>query len=125
MREAAEGRTRSITRDYWLRCARENRFPTELCGAMDETGLLGAPVHEEYGGSGLSELMALNETTARAGIISLFFVLSSSVGLGNRALGKEVSYRRERPPLGQPIGSYQDLQHPMARAKTQLSWRHG
>jgi len=117
VREAAEGLTRRITRDYWLQCAREGRFPTELWEAMAETGLLGVSVPEEYGGSGggLSELMVLNEITARAGIISLFFVLGSSVGLGNRALDKEVSYRRERPPFGQPIGSYQDLQHPMAR----------
>ncbi len=280
VREAAEGLTRRISRDYWLKCARENRFPTELWEGMAETGLLGVSVPEEYGGSGggLSELMVLNEITARAGIISLFFVLGSfarmpiirhgsaeqirrfvtptatgeakmcfgvtepnagtntfrlqttarrtdtgwlvngskvfitgardadsmlliartspfdperprgglslfildartpgiefqrlnievlgesqylvffkdaalpadaligqegqgmkylfdglnterlvlasmAVGLGNRALDKAVAYTRERAPFGQPIGSYQGLQHPMARAKTQL-----
>ncbi|MEW6167185.1 MAG: acyl-CoA dehydrogenase family protein [Pseudomonadota bacterium] len=280
VREAAEGLTRRITRDYWLQCAREGRFPTELWEAMAETGLLGVSVPEEYGGSGggLSELMVLNEITARAGIISLFFVLGSfarmpvirhgtpeqirrfvtptatgegkmcfgvtepnagtntfrlqttarrtetgwivngskvfitgardadsmlliartapfdperprgglslfildartpgiefqrlnievlgesqylvffkdaqlppdaligeegkgmkylfdglnterlvlasmAVGLGNRALDKAVAYTRERAPFGQPIGSYQGLQHPMARAKAQL-----
>jgi len=45
---------------------------------------------------------------------------SMAVGLGNRALDKAVAYTRERAPFGRPIGSYQGLQHPMARAKTQL-----
>ncbi len=79
VREAAEGLTRGISRDYWLQCARDKKFPTELWNAMAETGLLGITVPEEYGGSGggLSELMVLNEVTGRAGIPSMFFVLGS------------------------------------------------
>lgn len=79
VREAAEGLTRGISREYWLQCAKEKKFPQKLWDAMAETGLLGLTVPEEYGGSGggLSELMVLNEVTARAGVISLFFVLGS------------------------------------------------
>ena len=79
VREAAEGLTRGISREYWLQCAKEKKFPQKLWDAMAETGLLGLTVPEEYGGSGggLSELMVLNEVTGRAGIISLFFVLGS------------------------------------------------
>ena len=77
--EAAEGLTRGISREYWLQCAKEKKFPQQLWDAMAETGLLGLTVPEEYGGSGggLSELMALNEVTGRAGIPSMFFVLGS------------------------------------------------
>ncbi|MDP3293912.1 MAG: acyl-CoA dehydrogenase family protein [Nevskia sp.] len=79
VREAAEGLTRGISREYWLQCAKEKKFPQQLWDAMAETGLLGLTVPEEYGGSGggLSELMALNEVTGRAGIPSMFFVLGS------------------------------------------------
>ena len=77
VREAAERLTRGISREYWLQCAKEKKFPQKLWDAMAETGLLGLTVPEEYGGGGLSELMVLNEVTGRAGIISLFFVLGS------------------------------------------------
>ena len=41
-------------------------------------------------------------------------------GLGDFALNKGADYARQRAPFGQPIGSYQAIQHPMARAKVML-----
>jgi acyl-CoA dehydrogenase len=43
-----------------------------------------------------------------------------AIGLGDFALSKAVDYAKERAPFGQPIGSYQSIQHPLARAKAQL-----
>ena len=49
-------------------------------------------------------------------------VLTASwgIGIGDYALAKAVAYTNERAPFGKPIGSYQGLQHPMARAKARL-----
>lgn len=43
-----------------------------------------------------------------------------TLGLGYLALEKAVAYARERSPWGAPIGSYQAVSHPLARAKAQL-----
>jgi acyl-CoA dehydrogenase len=43
-----------------------------------------------------------------------------AVGVGDFALAKAVAYARERAPFGRPIGSYQALQHPMARVLAEL-----
>ena len=43
-----------------------------------------------------------------------------AVGIGDYALARGVEYAKQRAPFGQPIGSYQGLQHPMAHAKAQL-----
>jgi acyl-CoA dehydrogenase len=43
-----------------------------------------------------------------------------AIGLGDFALGKAVAYARERSPFGKPIGSYQGVQHPLARARARL-----
>jgi acyl-CoA dehydrogenase len=42
------------------------------------------------------------------------------IGLGDFALSKAVAYARERAPFGRPIGGYQGLQHPLARAYARL-----
>lgn len=44
-----------------------------------------------------------------------------TLGLGERALDKAVRYARERAPWGRPIGGYQAVAHPLARAKAQLT----
>jgi acyl-CoA dehydrogenase len=43
-----------------------------------------------------------------------------AIGLGDYAVAKAVDYANERAPFGKPIGSYQGLQHPLARAKANL-----
>jgi acyl-CoA dehydrogenase len=43
-----------------------------------------------------------------------------SIGLGDYVLDKAVRYARDRSPFGPPIGSYQAVQHPLAKAKADL-----
>ncbi len=43
-----------------------------------------------------------------------------AIGLGTHALQRGVDYARDRAPFGTPIGSYQGIQHPLARAKAHL-----
>ena len=43
-----------------------------------------------------------------------------AIGLGDHALARGVAYAAERAPFGTPIGSYQAVQHPLARAKAHL-----
>lgn len=43
-----------------------------------------------------------------------------AVGMGNHVLDRAVEYVRNRAPFGKPIGSYQAVQHPLARAKAHL-----
>lgn len=43
-----------------------------------------------------------------------------ALGLGDYVLERAVEYARDRAPFGRPIGSYQAVQHGLARAKAQL-----
>jgi alkylation response protein AidB-like acyl-CoA dehydrogenase len=43
-----------------------------------------------------------------------------TLGLGDYVLGKAVGYAKERAPWGKPIGSYQAVAHPLAKAKAGL-----
>ncbi len=45
---------------------------------------------------------------------------AAAVGTGNLCIRKAVAYGLERSPWGRPIGSYQALQHPLARARVHL-----
>jgi acyl-CoA dehydrogenase len=45
---------------------------------------------------------------------------AAAVGTGNLCLRKAVQFANERAPWGRPIGSYQALQHPLARARVHL-----
>jgi len=48
-------------------------------------------------------------------------IAAYSLGLGEFALNRGVEYARERNIFGKPIGSYQGLQHPLARAFISLN----
>ena len=74
---------------------------------LDADRLIGQP------GQGLAGMFeALNSER--------LLVTAMSVGLGNYALKKAVTYANERKPFGVPIGSYQALQHRLAEAKAEL-----
>lgn len=47
-------------------------------------------------------------------------VAAWAIGLGTHALQRGADYARERAPFGKPIGSYQGVQHPLARARAHL-----
>lgn len=47
-------------------------------------------------------------------------VSSWAIGLGDFVLRKAVEYARERAPFQSPIGSYQAIQHPLARSRASL-----
>ncbi len=49
-----------------------------------------------------------------------FLIAAMCIGLGTLALDKGVAYAKTRSPFGAPIGSYQSIAHPLARAKTRL-----
>jgi acyl-CoA dehydrogenase len=65
---------------------------------------------------------------AGRGIVSLFSALnpervlaaSMALGLGNHVLNRGVEYAKTRAPFGTPIGAYQGIAHPMAKAKIHL-----
>ncbi len=74
---------------------------------LDEDALVGP---EGEGITGLFD--ALNPERLLASAIS--------VGIGDFALSRTVEYVRQRAPFGKPIGSYQAVQHPLARAKARI-----
>jgi acyl-CoA dehydrogenase len=49
-----------------------------------------------------------------------FLVAAMTLGLGQLALIKGVEYAKVRAPFGTPIGAYQGVAHPLARAKAHL-----
>ena len=53
-----------------------------------------------------------------------FLGAAMAIGLGNFALQKGVDYAKTRAPFGSPLGSYQAVAHPLARAKVQLDAAH-
>jgi alkylation response protein AidB-like acyl-CoA dehydrogenase len=49
-----------------------------------------------------------------------FLISAQAIGLGNRALQQGTEYAKTRSPFREPIGSYQAIQHPLAKAKINL-----
>lgn len=74
---------------------------------LPESAVVGKP-----GGGARSMFAALNAER--------ILVAAGTVGLGFNALQKAADYVRDRSPFGKPTGSYQGVQHPLARAYMQL-----
>jgi acyl-CoA dehydrogenase len=79
---------------------------------FDDLKLPGDAVVGEAGKGARTMFSALNPER--------ILVAASTVGLGMYALTKASDYVRVRSPFGAPIGSYQAVQHPLARAYMQL-----
>jgi acyl-CoA dehydrogenase len=78
VREAAREVAKKYDREYWLGCARDHRFTSEMWTAMGESGLLSLGVPEELGGAGggFAEVVALMETMSEAGVPQDFLVIT-------------------------------------------------
>ncbi|TFJ93388.1 acyl-CoA dehydrogenase [Lentibacillus salicampi] len=65
------------------RMEREDRFPTELIQKMGELGLMGVPVPETYGGSGMdytSYIIAIHELAKVSATLGVILSVHTSVG---------------------------------------------
>jgi len=78
VREVAQSIVKRFDRTYWLKCARESRPTSEMWQALGDSGLLGLRVPETYGGvgGGVTEMAALVETLATAGVPLSHIVLT-------------------------------------------------
>ena len=79
IREVAAGIAQKYDRAFWIDCAKEHRFPTEIWDAMGAQGLLGLGVPEEYGGSGsgIVPVVAAMEAMAFNGIPIALYLLTA------------------------------------------------
>ncbi len=60
------------------------------------------------------------EIISRTSGLMMIMMASLCIGWGERVLESAVEYAKERVIFEEPIGSYQAIQHPMVRAKTEL-----
>jgi len=77
VRAATEEVVRRYDRAYWLRCVEKSELPTELMGALADSGLLGIGLPEELGGAGggMVEEAVLVEVMAEAGLPQNYVIL--------------------------------------------------
>ncbi|MFI6573174.1 acyl-CoA dehydrogenase family protein [Nocardia fluminea] len=80
--------------------------------ALPAEALLGAQGH---GSSGMFDSMNAERVV----------VAAWALGLGYHALERAVAYAKERAPWGAPIGSYQAVAHPLAKARAHLDAARG
>src|SRR6201999_793870 len=71
--------------DYWAQKDRDHAFPTELWKAVCDSGLCGAALPEQYGGSGMgmTEVALIVEELAAAGAgstVGQLFILNPIFG---------------------------------------------
>ncbi|SFB26057.1 butyryl-CoA dehydrogenase [Lentibacillus halodurans] len=65
------------------RMEREDRFPAEIIQKMGELGLMGIPISEKYGGSGMdfmSYIIAINELSKVSATLGVILSVHTSVG---------------------------------------------
>src|SRR5699024_1789908 len=74
------------------RMEKEDRFPSEIIEKMGELGLMGIPVPEDYGGSGMdftSYIIAIHELSKVSATLGVILSVHSSVGRSEeRRVGK-------------------------------------
>ncbi len=90
----------------------EDRFPKEVIQKMGELGLMGVPIPEEYGGSGMdftSYIIAINELAKVSASVGVILSVHTSVGT-NPILyfGTEEQKKKYVPKLasGEYLGAF-------------------
>src|SRR5699024_6708356 len=69
----------------------EDRFPAELIAKMGELGLMGIPIPETYGGSGMdftSYIIAIHELSKVSATLGVILSVHSSVGTNPIKIGR-------------------------------------
>src|SRR4029079_6053345 len=90
---------------------RANKFPRDLWPQMGELGLLGIPVEEEYGGSGLGYLahcVAMEEISRGSASVGLSYGAHSNLCVNQiRRTGTDAQRRKYLPKLisGEHVGA--------------------
>lgn len=94
------------------RMEREDRFPEEIIQKMGELGLMGIPVAEEYGGSGMdykSYIIAVNELAKVSATLGVILSVHTSVGTNPIVyFGNEQQKKQYLPKLasGEYLGAF-------------------
>ncbi|WP_188456870.1 acyl-CoA dehydrogenase [Virgibacillus oceani] len=94
------------------RMEREDRFPIEIIKKMGELGLMGIPIPEEYGGSGMdytSYIIAIHELAKVSATVGVILSVHTSVGTNPIVyFGNEDQKKRYLPKLasGEYIGAF-------------------
>jgi len=73
------------------------------------------PVENRIGGAGQGKRILFTALNPERCLVA-----AMTLGLGQLALNKGVEYAKVRAPFGTPIGAYQGVAHPLARAKAHL-----
>ncbi|WP_010531553.1 acyl-CoA dehydrogenase [Lentibacillus jeotgali] len=94
------------------RMEREERFPVEIIRKMGELGLMGVPIPEKYGGSGMDYtcyIIAINELAKVSATLAVILSVHTSVGTNPiLSFGNEEQKNKYLPKLasGQYLGAF-------------------
>lgn len=94
------------------RMEKEDRFPIEIIRKMGELGLMGIPIPEEYGGTGMdytSYIIAINEISKASAGVGVILSVHTSVGTNPiLKFGSEEQKKKYIPKLasGEYIGAF-------------------
>lgn len=94
------------------RMEKENRFPKEIVNKMGELGLMGIPIPEKYGGSGmdyLSYILAIKEISKVSASVGVILSVHTSVGtIPILTFGTEEQKKKYVPKLatGEYLGAF-------------------